>query len=125
MSKTKEPTTNPDRGEIEDAIEFLERNGVLIRHRGISSVEVLRRALVTIVNPHPRSYPALEADIIGLAIGLPDMGGISSVAHKHGLRPRAVSDRVHKFVTENGLPRSCYMISAKTQKKIKRSARHD
>lgn len=119
MKKHSEPITHPDRGEIEDAIQFLEKNGVIIRHRGISSVDVLRRALVSIVKPHPRSYPAMEADIIGLAIGIPDMGGMKCVADKHGVTAGAISKRVHSFVEDNGLPPSCYMNSKEKRRAVR------
>lgn len=77
----------------------------------VNPLEVVRIALCDILNPRPGSNSEREAAIVGLAVGVLGMGGISDVAKRFGLGRQAVSKRVVRFCREHGLPPSVYMKS--------------
>lgn len=82
---------------------------------GAPSIELvlsaLRMALSNIINPRPGLTSSHEADIVGLAIGMPGLGGMSEVGKCHGVSRQAVSKKVIQYAKESGLPPSIYMRS--------------
>ena len=76
-----------------------------------ATLDALRKLLSNIIYPPSSSNPRREAEQIGLAIGMPGLGGMTEVAKRHGVGKAAVSKQVRIFVKEHDLPPSCYMLS--------------
>jgi len=120
----------PDRGEDAEIERLLREAGLeryLEKHQrecreGVL-LEVLRVALANVVSPPPRSSALLEAEIVGLAIGFPGLGGMGAVAKRHGIGTAAVSRRAKAIQERFGLPPSIYMKSDAASENYRKSNR--
>lgn len=79
------------------------------------ALRLLRAVLANIFAPARGRTMALEAHILGLAIGWPGLDSISAVAKIHGVGRAAVSKAAVQFCRENNLPPSRYMRSEATR----------
>ncbi|WPJ95648.1 hypothetical protein SH580_19710 [Coraliomargarita algicola] len=95
-----------DRGEIRDAINFLEGAGISCDGSGKVDVDLaLRRVVLDLIHPPAWSNAAFEADIICLAAGLGDRDlTVKSVANKHGFGVARVRELVRDRAGRYDLP---------------------
>lgn len=118
----------PDRGEEAEIEALLHEAGLgeyLARMaKGYDQeklLELVRVALANVIDPPPRSTAALEAEIVGLAIGFPGLGGMTEAARRHGVGKAAISRRAVALQERFGLPPSCYMKSVESRANYRQS----
>lgn len=79
------------------------------------ALQFTRAALLSIINPPAKTSRAMQAVIVGYALGVPGLPSMGKCAIEFGLGKAgkaAISKRVKKYCAEYDLPPSSYMKSA-------------
>lgn len=130
------PCADADRGERAEVDAILAEAGYTgyIEERiadGVRTraVEMIRAALLGIIHPPKGTSAALQAVVMGYALGVPGLPSMGSAARQFGLGAlgkAAISKRVKAYQQQHDLPPSAYMKSARactTYKKTNQTKR--